>query len=139
MGKLYLICGFVGSGKTTYAKKLAKQYSAHRFSPDEWMIPLFGEHMDREQFDLRLNTMKALFKVSAIELIKLNVSVIFDFGFWNKSERKDIMTWAKKNNIKFEMRYLDVSYEECCKRVYHRNVKREDQAYEMTPEMMSLF
>lgn len=31
-----------GVGKTTLARKIAHEDKAVRFSPDEWMIPLFG-------------------------------------------------------------------------------------------------
>ncbi|MFD2175977.1 AAA family ATPase, partial [Veronia pacifica] len=51
MAKVYFVCGFIGSGKTTYSKILADRQGAFRFSIDEWMIPLYGEHMEREVFD----------------------------------------------------------------------------------------
>jgi len=34
---IHLICGFMGFGKTTYAKKLAQREKAVRMTPDEWM------------------------------------------------------------------------------------------------------
>ncbi len=40
MTKIYFVCGFIGSGKTTYSKRLAEEHNASRFSIDEWMIPL---------------------------------------------------------------------------------------------------
>ena len=39
---VYLICGFIGSGKTTFAKKLEKETGAIRITKDEWLISLFG-------------------------------------------------------------------------------------------------
>ncbi|UPW20390.1 ATP-binding protein [Agarivorans sp. TSD2052] len=139
MAKIYFICGFIGSGKTTYAKKLAKQQPAFRFTIDEWMIPLYGEHMEREVFDARFDTLTALFKASAEELLGLGTSVIFDFGLWGEAERRAMSCWAKSINVEYEMIYLDVSYQACCERAYSRNLKRGDQAYEMTPEMMAMF
>lgn len=53
MAQTYFVCGFIGSGKTTYSKALAEKHGAFRFSIDEWMIPLYGEHMEREVFDKR--------------------------------------------------------------------------------------
>ena len=41
MQKVFLISGSTGAGKTTYAKKLAKEHSAQVFSVDEWMKTLF--------------------------------------------------------------------------------------------------
>ena len=35
--------GLPGSGKTTRARELAAAHHALRLTPDEWMIPLFGQ------------------------------------------------------------------------------------------------
>ena len=40
---MILLVGLPGSGKTTVAKNLATEHNALRLTPDEWMIPLFGE------------------------------------------------------------------------------------------------
>ena len=37
---MILLVGLPGAGKTTVGKKLAKEQSALRLTPDEWMIPL---------------------------------------------------------------------------------------------------
>jgi hypothetical protein len=39
---LHLTVGLPGVGKTTLARKIAHEDKAVRFTPDEWMIPLFG-------------------------------------------------------------------------------------------------
>ncbi len=38
----HLIVGFIGSGKTTFAKKLEQEIGALRFTKDEWFIRVFG-------------------------------------------------------------------------------------------------
>ena len=103
------------------------------------MIPLFGEHMERDVFDSRLENLKALFKASAVKLLALGVPIIFDFGFWKKSDRVSITEWAVENSLEYELIYLDISYEECCKRATKRNEIRGEKAYEMTPEMLNMF
>lgn len=139
MSKIYFIAGFVGSGKTTYAKKLAQAEKGFRFSLDEWMIPLFGEHMEREVFDSRLATLQELFKEAALELTSLGVPVIFDFGFWTRKDREAFMAWATHHNLIAEMHYLDVSFELCKQRASLRNADLQGKSYEMTPEMLDLF
>jgi len=139
MAKIYFICGFIGSGKTTYSSKLAEKMNAYRYTADEWMIPLFGEHMERDVFDSRLTSLKALFKTSSIRLLEMGVPVIFDFGFWKKSDRNEIVEWAEENSLEYELIYLDVSYEECCKRASQRNDIRGEKSYKMTPEMLEMF
>jgi predicted kinase len=139
MSKIYFICGFVGSGKTTFAKKLATEKAAFRFSIDEWMIPLYGEHMERGLFNKRLGILQHLFKASALQMLNLNTPVIFDFGFWTKADRASIINWADENSLDYELIYLDVSFEDCCQRVKKRNLEQDPTSYEMTPEMLNLF
>ncbi|WP_417883276.1 AAA family ATPase [Vibrio rumoiensis] len=139
MTKIYFVCGFIGSGKTTYSKALADQHGAFRFSIDEWMIPLYGEHMEREVFDRRLATLQELFKESALQLFALGVPVIFDFGFWRKADRDSFTDWATKVGIKSEVHYLDVSFDTCKQRAFARNSDLNGKSYEMTSEMLDLF
>jgi predicted kinase len=42
---LVLMVGLPGAGKTTRASELAATHRALRLTPDQWMIPLFGESM----------------------------------------------------------------------------------------------
>lgn len=139
MSKIYFVCGFIGSGKTTYSKQLAEAHGAFRFSIDEWMIPLYGEHMEREVFDRRLATLEELFKSSAMQLFALGVPVIFDFGFWRKTERSTFIGWASRLGVESEMHYLDVPFEVCKHRATARNSELQGKSYEMTPEMLDLF
>ncbi|WP_221076864.1 AAA family ATPase [Agarivorans aestuarii] len=139
MAKVIFLCGFIGSGKTTYAKKLAAELPAFRFTMDEWMIPLFGEHMERDVFDARKAALYSLFQQSALSLLKLGTSVIFDCGLWQQAERTEMAKWAQAEGFEFETHYLDVSFELCCERAYSRNMQRGEHAYEMTPAMMEMF
>ncbi|PMO58454.1 AAA family ATPase [Vibrio breoganii] len=139
MTKIYFVCGFIGSGKTTYSKTLAQKHGAFRFSIDEWMIPLYGEHMERVVFNHRLATLQELFKDSALQLFSLGVPVIFDFGFWRKADRDTFTDWASKVGAEGEVHYLDVSFDACKQRAFTRNSDLNGKSYEMTPEMLDLF
>ncbi|OEE39753.1 AAA family ATPase [Vibrio anguillarum] len=139
MTKIYFVCGFIGSGKTTYSKALAEKHGAFRFSIDEWMIPLYGEHMEREVFDSRLGTLEGLFKDASLQLFSLGVPVIFDFGFWRKADRDTFTAWASSVGVDSEVHYLDVSFDTCKHRAFARNSELNGMSYEMTPEMLDLF
>jgi predicted kinase len=39
-GKLIIVCGLPGSGKTTHAKQLEQELRAIRLCPDEWITAL---------------------------------------------------------------------------------------------------
>jgi predicted kinase len=64
--KLHIICGFVGAGKTTLAKKLEKQYKAIRFSTDEWMIELlsFNGNFGKKYIDSKKRCKKFIWKLA---------------------------------------------------------------------------
>jgi predicted kinase len=103
------------------------------------MIPLYGEHMDREVFDRRSETLQQLFKDSALQLFSLGVPVIFDFGFWRKSDREAFTDWASSVGVDSEVHYLDVSFDTCKQRALARNPDLAGKSYEMTPDMLDLF
>jgi predicted kinase len=43
MPTTHLIHGYVGAGKTTFARRLEQELPAIRFSHDEWMTRLYGD------------------------------------------------------------------------------------------------
>ncbi len=50
MATAYLIHGYLGSGKTTYAKALEQKSNAVRFTHDEWMKELYGDDPAEDSF-----------------------------------------------------------------------------------------
>ena len=47
---LYLIHGYIASGKMTYAKKLEAETDAIRFTLDEWMVNFYGANPPANKF-----------------------------------------------------------------------------------------
>ena len=74
-----------------------------------------------------------------MQLFSLGVPVIFDFGFWRKSDRDSFTSWASNLGVDSEVHYLDVPLETCKQRAFSRNSKLNGKSYEMTPEMLDLF
>lgn len=89
MAVAHLIHGFIGSGKTTYAKKLEKELSALRFSIDEWITQLYGQNPPSDQFDEYHDRASAVIWQVAIRALQLGQDVILDFGFWSRSSRDE--------------------------------------------------
>ena len=50
MTTIHLICGFMGFGKTTLAKKLAEETGAVRLTPDEIMAERYGRNLPEPEF-----------------------------------------------------------------------------------------
>ena len=57
---LHLMVGLPGSGKTTFAKRLAAEENAIRLTPDEWQLRLFGDDTDHPEHDRRHSHIEAL-------------------------------------------------------------------------------
>lgn len=83
----HLIIGFIGSGKTTFAKKLEKETGAVRFTKDEWMVRIFGNSFSKDNFQNDKfheydSKMAKLATEMALRCLKAGTSVIIDDGFW---------------------------------------------------------
>jgi predicted kinase len=50
MPTAHLIHGYLGAGKTTFARQLERDIPAIRFSHDEWMTRLYGDDPPVEHF-----------------------------------------------------------------------------------------
>jgi predicted kinase len=50
MATAHLIHGFLGVGKTTFARQLEQRIPAIRFSHDEWMARLYGDDPPVEHY-----------------------------------------------------------------------------------------
>ena len=92
----YLICGFLGAGKTTYSKKLASTTNAIHLNADEWCMKLFAKDEYEKNWEACfLKTMEHLW-ARAKEYAQQQKSVIFDIGFWNKPSRTEAKEKASR-------------------------------------------
>ncbi|WP_328488615.1 AAA family ATPase [Streptomyces zaomyceticus] len=107
MTTLFLMVGLPGAGKTTRARQLAEEHGALRLTPDDWMIPLFGEAEPDGKRDVLEGRMLWL----AVEAIRLGTDVVVDYGCWSRDERSAIRRLAEAEKARFRMVYLPVDEE----------------------------
>jgi predicted kinase len=107
----HIIIGFIGSGKTTFARKLEKETGAVRFTKDEWMVRLFGTTPPKEKFEEYDNKMASLATDMALKCLKAGIDVIIDEGFWVKEQRDEIREKVKKVGAIPKVYYLEVPFE----------------------------
>lgn len=89
MATIHLLHGFTGAGKTTFAKKLETEIGAVRFSPDEWMVKLYGNNPPEEYFAEYFERVESLIWQVAAQVLAVEVDVILDFGFWSRASRDE--------------------------------------------------
>ena len=118
-GKVILICGLPGSGKTTLAKKLETEEGAIRFCPDDWM----GE-MGISLWDGKAREgIEQLFWQLAQKMAKQGVTSVLENGFWSKGERDNYLRIAREQGFKIELRALFIPKEETRKRLEGRGME----------------
>ena len=88
-GRLVLICGLPGAGKTTLAKRLEHELRAVRLCPDEWKHDLGIDYYDEEQTRIKKARLKLHPKTPAL----IGLSRLFG---WIVDARIPEMTMAQK-------------------------------------------
>jgi predicted kinase len=107
----YIIIGFIGSGKTTFARKLENETGAIRFTKDEWMVRIFGNTPLKDTFEEYDNKMASLATDIAIKCLKAGIDVIIDEGFWAKEHRNAIRAKVKNAGAIPKLYYIEASFE----------------------------
>lgn len=136
MATLYLMVGLPCSGKTTLARKLEREQSALRLTPDEWHIPLFGQDAEDPEHDARHTLIEAMLWNIASRALELGTNVILDFGFWAREEREDYRSRAKQLGASSEVHFLDVSADELMRRLAIRNSQASQTSFYIPEAMM---
>ena len=120
MATVYLICGKLCCGKSTYAKQLKENQKAVLLSVDEIMLAVFGLYAGEKHDEYAANVQIYLFEKS-LELIQTGVSVVLDWGFWSKTARDAAKEFYRSRNIECELHYLDVNDTVWQARINQRN------------------
>ena len=93
---VYLICGFLGAGKTTYSKKLAQNTGALHLNPDDVCMQKYKPQEYENNWEACFaKTLDFLWQKVA-SYITQNQDVIFDMGFWSKSSRQNAIAKIKQ-------------------------------------------
>src|SRR3954454_9397084 len=125
---MFVMVGLPAAGKTSGARELASAWSALRLTPDEWMIPLFGQ----EQPEGKRNVLEGRLIWLALSALRIGVNVVLDFGVWAREERSALRALAATVGATSELVYLEVDAEEQWRRVQARALTDATTTFEMT-------
>jgi len=140
MGNLHLVLGPQGSGKSTYAQRLAKQEAAVLFSIDEWMQALFGPDLPKAMsfswIMERVHRCESQIWVTAAQISRAGGCVVLDLGFTKRASRQSFRQRAAEIGAHVQLHVLDAPYAVRKERVMNRNrEKGETFSFEVTPMM----
>jgi predicted kinase len=127
--------GLPAAGKTTLARRIEIEHRALRFTPDEWMIPLFGESMA----DGKRNVLEGRFIAIALSALRLGFNVVLDFGVWAKDERTALRWLASTVGAECELVYVAIDDAEQRDRVKRRFATAPGSTFPMTPSDLDEF
>ena len=115
-GRLIIICGLPGTGKTTLANSLAQQHDGTIYSPDDWMDALGIDLWDGTKRD----AIEALQWRQAQDLLRLGGTAIIEWGSWGRSERDALREGADALGAIAELIFLDLPPETLFERISAR-------------------
>lgn len=120
MAKLLCICGKIGCGKTYYANRLKEQEHAVILSTDEVTYDLTNNQQGDgyDEFAIRVNL---YLRKKAVEIVNAGCTVILDWGFWTKENRKEIKRYGENNGVLVEMHYIDIDDKTWYENIEKRN------------------
>jgi predicted kinase len=130
---LHLTVGLPGAGKTTLAQKLAHEHNAVRFTPDEWMIPLFGTTWREPDADHKRDVLEGRLLWASHEVLGVGSSVVLDFGCWSEAERWAVRAVAEHAGGRFRLHFVDLPEAQRRTRATARSEGSPGSTFEMSP------
>ena len=134
-GRLILVCGLPGSGKTTHAKHLEAKVPAVRFCPDEWMDALSLDLWD----EARRQRVENLQWEFAQQLLAHRETVIIEWSSWGRSERDALRLRARELGAAVELHYFSAPVDVLLDRIERRLMENPPISREQLLEWADVF
>jgi predicted kinase len=121
MATLHFICGKAASGKTTLARKLAAQHGAFLFCEDEWLSLLEARIASVADYVLHARRLRAALAPHAVEMLKRDLSLVFDFAGNTPAERSWVRSIFESAGADHVLHCIVASNQLCKTRLRIRN------------------
>jgi predicted kinase len=121
MATAHLIHGYIGAGKTSFARELEARLPAVRFTHDEWMAALHGRDPPAELFPELHRRVSALIEQQWTRCLALGLDVVLDIAFWSRVQRDAARGLVASLGARHRLYHLACPEEEAWARVARRN------------------
>jgi predicted kinase len=129
-----MLCGFVGAGKTTYARLLEAR-GCVRLSLDEVIFEAHGAHgVDYDEGDYPRHESEALADLDDRLLVLLHHGrdVVLDYGFWSREQRDRYKRLIEDAGARWQLLYFQTNLAEIRRRLNERNKQHDANALVVT-------
>ena len=121
MATVHLIHGFLGVGKTSFARRLEQSLPAIRFTHDEWMARLYGTDPPPEIFPEYFRRVSDQIASVWPRCVELGCDVVLDLNFWSRRQRDETRARIAEIGADSRLYRLACSDEEAWRRIENRN------------------
>jgi predicted kinase len=138
---VYMLCGLPGSGKSTYAQKLAAE-GLSKLSPDEETYARYGRpgvDYPKQEYIERYKVVLVALEQSISELLKQKKSFILDYGYWRYAHREKHKKLIEHYGAEWKLLYFRADSELLAARLEKRNKQHHANAFPVNKDMLCNF
>lgn len=125
-GALHVLTGKIAAGKSTLAKRLARETDGMVIAEDAWLSTLYpGEIADLSDYLRSSERLRAAIAPLIVEMVRRGQVVILDFPANTVASRAWMKGLADAAGVTATLHFLDPPGEECRARMHARNASGE--------------
>lgn len=124
---LHFLCGKIASGKSTLAQQLVCGQQAVLLSEDTWLAALYpGQITQLADYIEKSCQLKSVLELHLVTLLQKGITLVLDFPANTPEQRRWLKGLAEQAGCSYCCHVLDVSDEECKRRLAARNLSGEN-------------
>jgi predicted kinase len=128
----HLMCGLVGSGKSTYARALATQRRAFFASLDAWMLQLHGLRFHEPEYGPLADRCRLQIWDAASQVMALGHDAVLDWNFWSVTRRRAWRDRIQQAGFGVHVHFIDVPLDVAIARTGDRATLGDPTSYVLT-------